>query len=69
MRAMSDVTERPSMAICMAFMRALRMSVASISDASTHATDQAMARSFIKGNSISRFFSVSFLESFNSGRS
>ena len=57
------------MASCMAFIRALRMSVASISAASTRATAQATACSWITGKRASRFFSVSFLESFRPGSS
>ena len=68
-RAKSGRRESPSMASCMALIRALRISVRSISSASTRATDQASALCWMSGKSASRFFSVSFLESFRPGMS
>ena len=55
------------MARAMARIRALKMSVASISAALTEATAQAAARSVMRAYRASRFFSVSFLESSKPG--
>ena len=55
------------MASCMAFIRALRMSVASISSALTEATAHAAACWQMTSNRASRFFSVSFLLSSRPG--
>ena len=54
---------RRSMAICMALMRALRISVASISSASTRATAQATATVRIVSYRASRRLGVTCLES------
>ena len=53
----------------MARIRAVRMSLSSISWAEMLATDQARAVAWIPGNRASRRFSVSFLESFRPGMS
>ena len=68
-RASSGRRDSPSMARCMTSIRALRMSISSISAASTRATLQAAACAVIISYSASRFFSVSFLESFRLGMS
>ena len=57
------------MARCMASIRALRMSISSISHASTRATLQETAWAVMTSYRASRFFSVSFLESFRPGMS
>ena len=66
-RAKSGRCDRPSIASCMAFIRALRISVSSISFSVTKDTDQASALSWMTGKRASRFFSDSFLESFSPG--
>ena len=52
------------MASCMAFIRAFRISISSISAASTRWMLYDTARAVMMSNRASRFFSVSFLESF-----
>ena len=57
------------MASCMAFIRALRMSVASISSGETEATAQAAADALIWSKSRSRRLGVTCLESLSQGSS
>ena len=61
--ARSGETDRPSMARCMASIRAFKILRASISSASAQAMDQATASSRMRSYKTSRRFSVTFLES------